>query len=159
MKQLIPRFLETIPAEIEEGILYISMNLHTASHKCPCGCGHRVVTPLSSAGWILLFDGKRVSLDPSIGNWSKPCQSHYWITNNEIEWAPQWSKERIARGLLKDKKALEEYYSPTKENQTSEFESVDSSKNKLKKRKKNKKGKNKNSKKKNHKKKKRKDWD
>lgn len=117
MKELIPKFLETIPAEIEEGILYISMNLHTASHKCPCGCGRRIVTPISRAGWLLVFDGKTVSLDPSIGNWSSPCQSHYWINKNEIELAPKWSKERISRGLLSDQKVLEEYFSGKKKDE------------------------------------------
>jgi len=28
-----------------------------------------------------------VSLAPSIGNWSFPCNSHYWITGNEVRWA------------------------------------------------------------------------
>ena len=86
-----------MPKEIEEGILYISMEYCTASHKCPCGCGSRIVTPLTPINWTLLFDGDTVSLEPSIGNWSYPCESHYWITRNEIIWAPKWSKEKIKR--------------------------------------------------------------
>ncbi|WP_417924835.1 DUF6527 family protein [Collimonas pratensis] len=26
--------------------------------------------------WSLTYDGKTVSLDPSIGNWSLPCRAH-----------------------------------------------------------------------------------
>jgi Family of unknown function (DUF6527) len=110
MKQLTPSFLQTIPLQIEDGILYISMRFHTASHKCPCGCGSKIVTPLSPAGWTLIYDGKTISLEPSIGNWSIPCKSHYWIIKNCIEWAPQWSSERIIRGSRRDRRAIEEYY-------------------------------------------------
>src|SRR5688572_11055762 len=36
-----------------------------------------------------------VSLSPSIGNWSFPCQSHYWIENNRLRWAAAMSPESI----------------------------------------------------------------
>lgn len=101
------KFVEFIPKEIEEGILYISMEYCTASHKCPCGCGSRIVTPLTPINWTLTFDGDTVSLEPSIGNWSYPCQSHYWIKRNQVEWAPTWSKERIQRSW-KFKRSREE---------------------------------------------------
>jgi hypothetical protein len=52
--------------------------------KCACGCGKEVVTPLSATDWKLIFDGKTVSLDPSIGNWGFPCRSHYWVRNNRM---------------------------------------------------------------------------
>jgi hypothetical protein len=57
-----------------------------------------------------LHDGKTVSLDPSIGNWSFPCQSHYWIRNNRIKWAPKWSREQIERGRTHDNYAKEGYF-------------------------------------------------
>jgi len=88
-------FVEFIPDKLEDRVLYISTEFKTASHKCPCGCGLEVVTPLSPIRWKLIFDGS-VSLDPSIGNWSFPCRSHYWIEGNKAVWAPQWSQERIS---------------------------------------------------------------
>lgn len=87
-------FVEVIPQPIPPGTLCISTKYATAIHLCACGCGQEVVTPLSRADWTLLFNGT-VSLDPSIGNWSFACQSHYWVTDNHIVWAPKWSRERI----------------------------------------------------------------
>ena len=49
------RFVEFIPDQIEEGILYISIEYCTAIHKCICGCGNEVVTPLSPTDWELEF--------------------------------------------------------------------------------------------------------
>lgn len=89
------KFVTTIPDVIDEGVIYISIEYATAIHKCCCGCGNKVVTPFSSYDWKLTFDGVSVSLNPSIGNWSFPCQSHYWITNSEIVWAEHWSKDKI----------------------------------------------------------------
>lgn len=100
--RLTHQFVETIPDTIQEGVLYVSMEYGTAVHRCCCGCGSEVVTPLSPTDWTLIFNGQSISLDPSIGNWSFPCQSHYWITNSRIEWATQWSKTRIREGRLAD---------------------------------------------------------
>ena len=86
-KALTHEFVEFIPDMIEEGKLYVSIEYATTVHKCCCGCGKEVVTPLSPTDWKLIFDGKTVSLDPSIGNWSFPCRSHYWIRNNWALWA------------------------------------------------------------------------
>ncbi len=104
------KFVETIPEIIEEGTLYISSKYSTAVHKCFCGCGNEVVTPLSNTGWKLSLNGDTVSLYPSIGNWSLPCQSHYWITNDEIRWAPKWTKEEIASGRKREELYAKEYY-------------------------------------------------
>jgi hypothetical protein len=84
------RFVEYIPDEIEEGILYISIPFCTAIHKCVCGCGNEVVTPISRKGWKLIFDGETVSLTPSIGSWNLACKSHYFITNNFIKFSRSW---------------------------------------------------------------------
>ena len=40
-------FVEFVPDELAEATLYISMPYATAVHSCLCGCGQRVVTPLS----------------------------------------------------------------------------------------------------------------
>lgn len=90
-----PEFVEFIPKELEEGKLYISQKYSIAAHKCACGCGEKVVTPLSSASWSLKIKGSLVSLSPSIGNWDFPCKSHYWITNNSIRWSREFSEAEI----------------------------------------------------------------
>ena len=102
-------FVEFIPDELEQGIIYISIRFATASHLCCCGCGNKVVTPIRPTDWKLIFDGKTVSLDPSIGNWSFSCRSHYWIRNNRVQWAPKWSPEQIERGRLRDSYAKNDY--------------------------------------------------
>jgi len=112
MKQdtLVPRFVELVPNKISNGILYVSLDYETAIHNCCCGCGHKVVTPLSPTDWSLTFDGDTVSVSPSIGNWSLPCKSHYWIIRNRIEWSPRWTAEQIAAGRARDRAAKNRYY-------------------------------------------------
>jgi len=92
------RFVETIPETLEEGILYISTRFCVSMHLCCCGCSNKVVTPLSPVRWKLIFDGKSVSLFPSIGNWNFKCRSHYWINNSMVEWASNLSNEEIVEG-------------------------------------------------------------
>ncbi|HEX5424896.1 MAG TPA: DUF6527 family protein [Candidatus Acidoferrales bacterium] len=104
------QFVEFIPEDLEQGTIYISIRFATSSHLCVCGCGNKVVAPIRPTDWKLIFDGKTVSLDPSIGNWSFPCQSHYWIRNNRIKWAPKWSREQIERGRDFDHNAKERYF-------------------------------------------------
>lgn len=88
------RFVEFMPKALDDGVLYLSMTYATASHRCFCGCGMKVVTPLSPTDWRLTFDGDSVSLHPSIGNWSYPCRSHYILRGNRIVWAgPMTSNE------------------------------------------------------------------
>lgn len=103
-------FVEFIPDEIKDGVLYISIPYATATHKCCCGCGKEVVTPLSPTDWKLIFDGVSVSLDPSIGNWSFDCQSHYWIKKSKVRWAAKWSKEEIEAGRSFDRDRKEVVY-------------------------------------------------
>src|SRR5580704_4620812 len=103
-------FVEFIPDELEQGTIYVSIRFATASHLCVCGCRNKVVTPIRPTDWTLIFDGKTISLEPSIGNWSFPCQSHYWVKNNCIRWAPRWSKEEIASGRSGDRQAKQAYF-------------------------------------------------
>lgn len=88
-------FVEFVPRDLEEGKLYISTTYSTAVHRCCCGCGSKITTPLAPSEWSLTFDGEAVSLHPSIGNWSFPCQSHYWIHRNKIKWAGRFSAAQI----------------------------------------------------------------
>jgi hypothetical protein len=103
-------FVEYLPDHLEEGTLYVSMQYATAAHKCCCDCGNDVYTPLSPTDWKLTFDGRTVSLVPSIGNWSFPCQSHYFITNDRIQWVRRWSPQEIAAGRASDKRAKQRTY-------------------------------------------------
>jgi hypothetical protein len=112
-----PEFVEYMPKELAESILYISITYRTAVHQCPCRCGNKVVTPISPADWQLFFDGDTVSLTPSVGNWAFPCQSHYWIKANKIRWAGSWNDERIAINRMRDNQDRERYFADRTTNQ------------------------------------------
>jgi hypothetical protein len=114
MKTVQHKFVEFMPDQIEEGILYVSMEYCTAIHKCVCGCGNEVVTPISPTDWQLTFDGKSISLSPSIGNWSFDCKSHYWIDKNQIRHADRWTNDEIDFGRKNDKKKKKKYFSKNK---------------------------------------------
>ena len=103
-------FVEYIPDQLKDGILYVSIGFATVAHKCCCGCGREVVTPLSPTDWKLIFDGRSISLDPSIGNWSFDCKSHYWITGGKVRWSRQWSREEIDAGRQGDRLAKEKHF-------------------------------------------------
>jgi hypothetical protein len=102
LKEITPKFVEFIPKELEAGTLYISGEYTTTAHECACGCGEKVVLPLHPTDWRLKFDGKAITMRPSIGNWSFPCRSHYLITGNRIEWAGEWTEAQIAAGRGRD---------------------------------------------------------
>lgn len=104
------RFVDYIPPELEDGVLYVSIEFTTAVHKCPCGCGNKVVTPISPAEWTLLFDGDTISLAPSIGNWGFPCRSHYWIRSDEIKWSYPFSEHQIDEVRAKDEEDARAYF-------------------------------------------------
>ncbi len=97
-------FVEFIPNVIQDRTLYISIKYCTAIHKCICGCGNEVVTPLSPTDWELTFNGKTISLSPSIGNWSFECKSHYFITRSKIVYARNWKDWEIEDGRKADTK-------------------------------------------------------
>lgn len=111
---LVHEFVEFIPDELKEGTIYVSIKYATAAHKCCCGCGKEVVTPLTPTDWELTFDGESISLSPSIGNWSFDCKSHYWIVRNKVKWARRWSQKEIELGRSRDRSAKENYYDSTR---------------------------------------------
>jgi len=113
--QLNHEFVEHVPREMKDGVVYVSIPYHTVLHKCCCGCGQQVVTPLSPAQWTLIFDGETVSLHPSIGNWNFPCQSHYWIRQNMVIWAGQLSERQIAVVQRQDMAAIQHHFSEADE--------------------------------------------
>jgi hypothetical protein len=102
--------VRTMPAQLEPGVLYVSKAYGTAAHLCACGCGSKVRTPLGPVEWTFSEGSTGPSLDPSIGNWQRPCKSHYWIRNGGVEWARQWSSSHIANGRAGEQRRRERYY-------------------------------------------------
>ena len=86
IREITPVWVECIPDELDYGKLYINASGRTLRHLCPCGCGETVTTSVHPEGWVMLFDGVHVTLDPSIGNAHQLCRSHYYIIKNEVVW-------------------------------------------------------------------------
>ena len=104
------RLVTQIPEELEDGVLYVSMQFGTVVHKCACGCGEEVVTPLGPSEWQLTYDGKTISLAPSIGNWGFPCRSHYWIERNNVQWARGFTSMEVSEVRHRAKTRRENYF-------------------------------------------------
>jgi hypothetical protein len=102
------RFVKFIPEALEDGVLYVSVEYKTVTHRCCCGCGEKVVTPLSPAGWALTFNGQSVSLSPSIGGGT--CNSHYFVRRGRVEWVRPLTKVQAAAALRRDHAAAERVY-------------------------------------------------
>lgn len=100
--RLEPSFVEFIPKTLEPDFLYIAIEYNTTAHLCACGCGHRVVLPLRPTDWRMTYDGRDVTMRPSIGNWGFECRSHYFISSSLVEWAGDWTEEQILRGRRAD---------------------------------------------------------
>jgi hypothetical protein len=92
------QFQATFPDELGAGLLYISTEYDTTAHLCACGCGNVVVLPLDPTGWQFTYDGRAVTLSPSVGNWSFPCQSHYLIIDGDVVWSTRWTPKQIQAG-------------------------------------------------------------
>lgn len=76
-----------VPEQLEYGILYVCFECNVVVHLCACGCGEKVVLPISPSCWSIEYNGEAVSMKPSIGNFQTPCRSHYWINRNKVVWA------------------------------------------------------------------------
>lgn len=109
VRRLEPEFVETFPTPLSSGVLYVSIEFTTCAHLCACGCGEEVITPLSPARWSLTYDGRDVSLHPSVGNWALPCQSHYIVDRSRILWSVQFTKAQIVANRARDRRALDRY--------------------------------------------------
>ena len=96
-------FVHRVPAELEEGILYVCLDCDVVVHKCACGCGEKVVLPLSPEHWKLTYDGE-VTLSPSIGNYQYECKSHYFIRNGNVVWVESFKEEFKSKKKRKKKK-------------------------------------------------------
>ena len=109
-QHLEPTFVEFIPEHLDPGRLYVAMEYGAVAHLCACGCGSKVDTPLTPTDWMLKYDGEAVTLNPSIGSWSLPCRSHYFIVANRIRWAGSWSDEQVRAGRAADQQAKQRHY-------------------------------------------------
>lgn len=104
------KFVKAFPDKLDDGVLYVSVEFGTAAHRCFCGCGSEVYTRFSPRDWLMKFNGETVSINPSIGNWSFACQSHYILDGGRVHWADKWSRERIELGRLLDRERKERHY-------------------------------------------------
>ena len=112
LNEISPEFRHEIPTvnELEFGKLYLSLHYKAAIHLCACGCGAKISTPLHPTGWRVSYDGKTVSLYPSVGNWAEECESHYIIRNSRVIWAEKFTRDRIKNVREKRAQDLQEYY-------------------------------------------------
>ena len=102
--------VDHIPEQLDDGVLYVSIRFGTVVHRCACGCGAEVVTPLGPGEWRLTYDGRTITLEPSIGNWSFPCRSHYWIDEGLVRWAGGFSEAEVALVRQKARTRRNSYY-------------------------------------------------
>lgn len=110
MKKIKHKFTRYIPEDLEENTLYISTKFNTAIHLCICGCDNKVVTPLSPIDWSMKYNGKTISLDPSIGNWNFECKSHYWITDSVIIHSKKWTNKQIELVQKQEQQEKHDYF-------------------------------------------------
>lgn len=90
--------IDFMPSKLEPGVLYVSQKYRTAAHLCACGCGEKIRTQLGPLGWQFTNQHQGPSLYPSIGNWQKPCRSHYFIKRGVVVWAPALTETEVLYG-------------------------------------------------------------
>jgi len=102
--------VELMPAKLEPGVLYVSQKYRTAAHLCACGCGQKIRTQLGPLGWQFTNHRQGPTLSPSIGNWQKPCRSHYFIKSGRIIWAAPMSEAAVLRGRQAETQRRDEFF-------------------------------------------------
>lgn len=100
----------SIPEILQAKTLYVTKDGDVAGHLCACGCGREVITPLSPTDWSINFGRRGATLSPSIGNWSFPCRSHYFIWDGVVVWEREMSAKAIEQGRRRDKARKQDYY-------------------------------------------------
>jgi hypothetical protein len=110
IQEIKPKFVEFMPEFLEDGILYISVPYRTASHRCCCGCATTVVTSITPTSWEFTYDGRSVSLSPSIGSSALACRSHYWIRRNKVRWAHPMTDELIEARRRRERRRRDQFY-------------------------------------------------
>lgn len=104
------KIVDCLPEPLAPSILYTTREGDLAAHLCACGCGQEVITPLLATGWRLMLGHEGASLEPSIGNWTLPCRSHYFITGGRVIWEGDMSQSAIDRGRARDQARKAKYY-------------------------------------------------
>lgn len=105
-----------MPRVLEPGVLYVAEQYGAAAHLCACGCASKVRTPLGPLEWSLEETLNGPTLQPSIGNWQRPCRSHYWIVDGEVRWAGSWTTTQVQAGRRLEEERRHRYYAePTTE--------------------------------------------
>jgi hypothetical protein len=97
-----------MPAKLDAGAIYVSIPYSMSAHLCACGCGEKVVLPLHPQQWSFSYDGRSISISPSVGNTGIPCQSHYWIRNGEVVWSTAITTSQALHGHARDRADLAE---------------------------------------------------
>lgn len=97
-------FIDEIPEDLEDGILYVSEECRVALHNCACGCGEEVSTPLVRTEYRLSMEGGEASVWPSIGNHDFACKSHYVIRRGKVLWAHEMTRAAIEAGRERDRR-------------------------------------------------------
>ena len=102
--------VEFMPSTLESGVLYVSQKYRTAAHLCACGCGEKIRTQLGPLGWRFTNQRQGPSLYPSIGNWQKPCRSHYFIKSGLVIWAPAQTEAEVQHGRQAEMRRRDAYF-------------------------------------------------
>lgn len=98
--------VDLAPPTLEPGKLYVSRKYKAAVHTCCCGCGAKVITPLSREEWQVQETARGVSVSPSIGN-ARPCRSHYWIREGRVLWDQPMSDNAVKAVFRRDARSLQ----------------------------------------------------
>lgn len=90
--------VQFMPKELQPGVLYYAEEYGAAAHLCACGCGSKIRTPIDETEWSIKEEKDGPSLHPSVGNWQKPCRSHYLIRRGKVIWCSALTEEEIQEG-------------------------------------------------------------
>ena len=102
--------VEFMPSTLEHGVLYVSKKYRTAAHLCACGCGEKIRTQLGPLGWKFMNQRQGPSLYPSVGNWQKPCRSHYFIKSGLVVWATALTEAEVLYGRQAEVRRRDAYF-------------------------------------------------
>ncbi len=110
IKRMRLELVEFMPSTLAPGVLYVSQKYQTAAHLCACGCGEKVRTQLGPLGWQFINTRAGPSLKPSIGNWQKPCRSHYFIRRGLVVWAGDLTEAEVLHGREEEIRRRDDYF-------------------------------------------------
>ncbi len=86
--------VEELPEILQAGVLYWSREYEITAHLCACGCGDAIYLPIGPVDYSISPNPNGPTIRPSVGNWNV-CNAHYWITDGGVDWAEQWSPQRV----------------------------------------------------------------